>query len=101
MFGGGPLASAAGDALVKAGVNLRNAYGATEFVPPTRMVPSRGTPEDWEWFEMREEAPIRWEEQGGGSGLYECVFLVSEFYQVYDLIKSRKRLIDLLDFDDF
>lgn len=77
MFGGGPLPPSVGDALVKAGVNLHNAYGATEFVPPTRMIPLRASPEEWEWFEFREEAPVRWDEQGGGSVLYEHVLLVS------------------------
>lgn len=40
------------------------------------MVPLRATPEEYEWFEFREEGPIEWDEQGGDSGLYELVLLV-------------------------
>ncbi|KII90242.1 hypothetical protein PLICRDRAFT_40443 [Plicaturopsis crispa FD-325 SS-3] len=73
-YGGGPLATKTGDALIKAGVRLRSLYGATEFGPPTYFLPRNPVDaECWNWLRFHSNTNIRWADQGDGT--YELQFL--------------------------
>lgn len=83
MFGGGPLSHQIGDALTRAGVNIRSLYGATEFgVPTTLELPHKKfmrTPDDWNYLSFSDLAKPRWVHQGDGT--FELQFLVRQSIQ--------------------
>ncbi|KAJ7855599.1 hypothetical protein B0H14DRAFT_3645801 [Mycena olivaceomarginata] len=82
-FGGGPLATKVGDALLSWGVNIFPMYGGTEFGLPSMMTqrPAKPASGDWAWFAFTLRANIRWEPQGEGT--FECQFLtVPETHQL-------------------
>lgn len=65
---------------MRAGVNLCNGYGGTEFgnpVLPWDRIPRESTEPDtdWYWYRVAEDANLRFEPQGDGS--YELVVVVS------------------------
>ncbi|KAG7451555.1 acetyl-CoA synthetase-like protein [Guyanagaster necrorhizus] len=51
LFGGAPLAKAAGDSLVAKGVTLCTLFGSTETTFTAKMIPKETPAEGWEWFE--------------------------------------------------
>jgi hypothetical protein len=76
------LARNIGDKLVNAGVPVRCMYGGTEFAVPQYMIPRKGSPMDWNYVDFLGDVPMRFEEQGEGSGLYELVILVGVFFML-------------------
>ena len=83
-YGGGPLSSRTGTALVEAGVRLCQWYGGTEFGTPGKVFdldesdnpsPDARVPLDWEWLSFTDSVDIRWVPQGDGT--FELQFLVS------------------------
>ncbi|KAJ7455824.1 hypothetical protein FB451DRAFT_1354034 [Mycena latifolia] len=77
-FGGGCLPRRLGDALLKAGLNIRALYGASEIGCISSILPSKGDEEEWEWLHFSEKIPLRWVPQGDGT--FECQVLHSDTY---------------------
>ncbi|KAJ7141641.1 hypothetical protein C8R46DRAFT_968667 [Mycena filopes] len=80
LFGGGSLPSPVGNALVKAGVNIRPIYAGTEFGGVSAIVPLKGDEGDWEWMRFTDGVTPRWIPQG--DGVFECQLLTSETHQL-------------------
>ncbi|KAJ7489600.1 putative aminoadipate reductase [Mycena latifolia] len=85
---GGPLAERLGNQLVRAGLNLRAGYGATECGPISAPLPSKGDELDWEWMQFSAGVKVRWAPQGDGT--FECQVLNSENHTV-----SVENLVDV------
>ncbi|KAI0203901.1 hypothetical protein F4808DRAFT_449012 [Astrocystis sublimbata] len=74
FFGGGELATYAGDELVKHGVTLVNSIAATEFSPFTNYVIKK--PELWQYFLVNSELiGIDWRLVDGYDDVYRLVFV--------------------------
>ncbi|KAG2133352.1 putative aminoadipate reductase [Suillus clintonianus] len=78
LFGGGPLASKTGNALVDAGVMLSVTYGATEIGPVTSIFRNEARKKLWDWLQFIPNT--RWAPQGDGT--YECQILTTPTYRV-------------------
>ncbi|KAJ6591051.1 hypothetical protein DFH09DRAFT_891898, partial [Mycena vulgaris] len=78
-WSGGPLPQRSGDALVDAGINLRNFYGGTEFGPISTLIPREGDEKEWAWFRVSDVVKVRWAPQGDDT--FECQILTWENYQ--------------------
>jgi hypothetical protein len=74
MFGGGPLATKVGNALVDAGVKLSSVYGTTEIEPITHILRNEVEQKLWDWVRFGQGYNIRWVPQDDGT--YECQVLV-------------------------
>ncbi|KAI0809655.1 hypothetical protein GGR55DRAFT_689386 [Xylaria sp. FL0064] len=73
FFGGGELATPAGNELVKHGVTLVNSYAATEFSPFTNYVTK--VPELWQYFLIDSDTiGIDWRLLDGYDDVYKLVF---------------------------
>ncbi|KAJ6492518.1 hypothetical protein C8R47DRAFT_431590, partial [Mycena vitilis] len=79
LYGGGSLAQPAGDALSKAGVNIRPIYAGTEFGGISAITPLKGDESDWNWMRFTDGVTPRWIPQG--DGVFECQLLTSDSYQ--------------------
>ncbi|KAJ7629663.1 hypothetical protein DFH06DRAFT_1225067 [Mycena polygramma] len=79
LYGGGSLAQPAGDALSKAGVNIRPIYAGTEFGGISAITPLNGDESDWNWMRFTDGVTPRWIPQG--EGVFECQLLTSDTYQ--------------------
>jgi acyl-CoA synthetase (AMP-forming)/AMP-acid ligase II len=66
-YGGGPLSTAVGDALVAQGVHLRTGYGSTECGVVTAFESPQIANEDWAWAELAATVTVRWKPQGDGT----------------------------------
>ena len=78
MYAGGPLSTAVGDELARAGVPLSNMYGGTEFGSPLKpwdQQPPETLGRDWAWYIIHEDSNSKFEPQGDGT--YELVVHVS------------------------
>ena len=77
MYGGGPLSISVGDALVDAGIRLRNGYGGTEFGNPPLSWDKIPQPDlDWYWHYIQSPNMV-FESQGDGT--FELVINVHLF----------------------
>jgi hypothetical protein len=63
-----------GDALIKAGVNIRPIYAGTEFGGVSAIVPLKRDESDWDWMRLTDGVTARWIPQG--DGVFECQLLV-------------------------
>ncbi|KAG8701413.1 hypothetical protein FRC08_004091 [Ceratobasidium sp. 394] len=79
-LGGGTLAEWVGNSLVKNGVCLQSAYGATEISCITRLRPSnpQHSPEDWAYLEFSDRSCPRFVPQYDEDGSYELVVVATE-----------------------
>ncbi|KDN49451.1 hypothetical protein RSAG8_02153, partial [Rhizoctonia solani AG-8 WAC10335] len=75
VYAGGPLISHVGDGLVRQGVSLRAAYGATEFGAPVEFNLVKRAPEDWIYIEFPDYARPEFIAQHDQDGTYELVML--------------------------
>ncbi|TFK48709.1 putative aminoadipate reductase [Heliocybe sulcata] len=81
LFGGGPLSRQIGNKLVSRGVNLRSAYGGTEFGGVTHFLAPKELaigPTEWEYLVFDPKIPIRMVPQDDGK--YELQVLHSDIY---------------------
>ncbi|KAJ7794428.1 Alpha/Beta hydrolase protein [Mycena olivaceomarginata] len=76
LFAGGPLPQRIGDDLVKQGLRLISAYGATEFGTLSSLIPYEDDIKEWAWFRVSPLVKVRWAPQGGGT--FECQILAWE-----------------------
>ncbi|KAH7340351.1 hypothetical protein B0J17DRAFT_315649 [Rhizoctonia solani] len=75
VYAGGPLIPHVGDGLVRQGVSLRAAYGATEFGAPVEFDLVKRAPEDWIYIEFPDYARPEFVSQCDQDGTYELVML--------------------------
>jgi acyl-CoA synthetase (AMP-forming)/AMP-acid ligase II len=75
-FGGSPLSTAIGDALVAQGCRLRSVYGCTEAAFITAQEAIDVTPNEWAWCEFGPNVDIRW--RPAENGAFELQVLRSE-----------------------
>ncbi|OAX31791.1 putative aminoadipate reductase [Rhizopogon vinicolor AM-OR11-026] len=80
MFGGGPLATKVGNALVDAGVKLSSVYGTTEIGAITHVLRNEVEQKLWDWVRFGQDYKIRWVPQDDGT--YECQVLTTPTHQV-------------------
>lgn len=72
-YGGGALATTAGDNLANAGVPLTNVLGSTEAAVVAQYMQD---PKDWQWFMFNDKlSGIRWDKQTGSDDIYEQVLV--------------------------
>ncbi|KAJ7347323.1 hypothetical protein DFH08DRAFT_618412, partial [Mycena albidolilacea] len=76
LFAGGPLPQRIGDDLVKQGLRLISAYGATEFGALSSLIPYEDDIKEWAWFRVSPLVKVRWAPQGDGT--FECQILAWE-----------------------
>ncbi|KAJ7699512.1 hypothetical protein B0H17DRAFT_848923, partial [Mycena rosella] len=76
LFEGGPLPQRIGDDLVKQGLRLISAYGATEFGALSSLIPYEDDIKEWAWFRVSPLVKVRWAPQGDGT--FECQILAWE-----------------------
>ncbi|KAG8783074.1 hypothetical protein FRC12_020140 [Ceratobasidium sp. 428] len=79
-YGGGALAEWVGTSLVKKGVRLQSAYGATEIGCVNKLRPThpQRSPEDWAYLEFSEQLCPRFVPQHDEDGTHELVVLAME-----------------------
>ncbi|CAE6355575.1 unnamed protein product [Rhizoctonia solani] len=75
VYAGGPLIPHVGDELVRQGVSLRAAYGATEFGAPVEFDLVKRSPEDWIYIEFPDYTRPEFIAQNDQDGTYELVML--------------------------
>ncbi|CAE6460182.1 unnamed protein product [Rhizoctonia solani] len=75
VYAGGPLIPHVGDGLVRQGISLRAAYGATEFGAPVEFDLVKRAPEDWIYIEFADYARPEFISQHDQDGTYELVML--------------------------
>jgi hypothetical protein len=80
VYGGGPLSTSVGDALVARGCHLTPAYGGTEFGIITRIHSAlkRKIPEEWSWIELYPNVNPKWRPEGDGT--FELQLLPCDTY---------------------
>ncbi|KAG2366971.1 acetyl-CoA synthetase-like protein [Suillus spraguei] len=79
-YGGGPLASKVGNALVDAGVKVCCGYGATEFGIISHLFLDSVDQKFWDCVRFGPNSKIRWAPQGDDT--YECQVLTTPTHQV-------------------
>ncbi|KAG9126233.1 hypothetical protein FRC07_004313 [Ceratobasidium sp. 392] len=79
-YGGGALAEWVGNSLVKNGVRLQSAYGATEIGCVNKLRPThpQRSSEDWAYLEFSEQLCPRFVPQNDEDGTYELVAIAIE-----------------------
>ncbi|KAJ3773057.1 putative aminoadipate reductase [Lentinula raphanica] len=76
-YGGGPIASSVGEALIAQGVPINIGYGGTEFGVVSEL--RFDQLESWEYIEFNASVKIRWVPQGDGT--FEAQFLTHKAHQ--------------------
>ncbi|CAE6515468.1 unnamed protein product [Rhizoctonia solani] len=75
VYAGGPLIPHVGDGLVRQGISLRAAYGATEFGAPVEFDLVKRAPQDWIYIEFPDYTRPEFIAQHDQDGTYELVML--------------------------
>ncbi|CAE6425821.1 unnamed protein product [Rhizoctonia solani] len=91
VYAGGPLIPHVGDGLVRQGVSLRAAYGATEFGAPVEFNLVKRSAEDWIYIEFSDYAQPEFIAQHDQDGTYELVMLSTLRYKPFVINYQNER----------